>query len=182
MDVRFDVGDAENLPYANASFDVVISFIGAMFAPRPDVVVAEFARVLKPGGKLHMANWTAASMPGQMFKCVAGFVPPPPGLASPVLWGDEDTVRQRLSSDFTDIKLSRRLYLHWHYPFDAAELVKLFRTQFGPVKKAFEQIDLQQQQGLRSSLEKIYADNSETRNGVLTIMTGELLEVEAMRR
>ncbi|MGA7178946.1 MAG: class I SAM-dependent methyltransferase, partial [Thiobacillaceae bacterium] len=71
LDVRFDVGDAEDLPYADASFDVAISLIGAMFAPRPEVVVAEFARVLKPGGKLHMANWTAASMPGQMFKCVA---------------------------------------------------------------------------------------------------------------
>lgn len=182
LDVRFDVGDAEDLPYDEDSFDVAISLIGAMFAPRPERVVAEFARVLKPGGKLHMANWTAASMPGQMFKCVARFVPPPPGLTPPVLWGDEATVKQRLADDFTDIKLRRRTYPQWHYGFDAAELVNLFRAQFGPVKKAFELIDEQRRQELRDSLEQIYRDTSETINGVLTITQGELLEIEATRR
>ncbi len=182
VEVRFDVGDAENLPYADASFDVVISLIGAMFAPRPEVVAAEFARVLKPGGTLRMANWTAASMPGQMFKCVAGFAPPPPGLASPVLWGDEAAVRQRLSRDFTDIQCRRRIYSQWHYPFDAAELVGLFRSQFGPAKKAFDSIDSQRQQELRDSLEKIFAGNGELRDGVLTITSGELLDIAATRR
>jgi SAM-dependent methyltransferase len=182
LDVRFDVGDAENLPYGDGSFDVAISLIGAMFAPRPERVTAEFARVLKPGGKLHMANWTAAGMPGQMFKCVARFVPPPPGLASPVLWGDEATVKQRLSDDFTDIKFRRRMYPQWHYSFDAAELVNLFRAQFGPVKKAFELIDEDKRRELRDSLEQIYRETSEMRNGVLTITHGELLEVEATRR
>lgn len=182
LDIRFDVGDAEDLPYADGSFDAVISLIGAMFASRPEHVVRECARVLKPGGKLHLANWTAASMPGQMFKCVARFVPPPPGVSPPVLWGDEDTVKQRLSDDFTDIRLRRRMYPHWHYPFDAAELVNLFRTHFGPVKKAFDLIDPQQQQELQRSLEQIYRESSETANGVLTITRGELLEIEATRR
>ncbi len=182
LEIRFDVGDAEELPYADASFDTAISLIGAMFAPRPERVVAEFARVLKPGGKLYMANWTAASMPGQMFKCVARFVPPPPGLAPPVLWGDEDTVKTRLAQDFTDLRLTRRMYPQWHYPFDAAELVNLFRAKFGPVKKAFDLIDPQQQEELRRSLEHIYAEAGETANGVLTITQGELLEVEATRR
>ena len=182
LEIRFDVGDAEDLPYANNSFDVVISLIGAMFAPRPELVASEFARVLKSGGKLFMANWTAASMPAKMFKCVSGFVPPPPGLVPPVLWGDEATVKQRLSNDFTDIKLTRKMYPQWHYSFDAAELVNLFRAQFGPVKKAFDTIDLQQQKELRNSLEQIYLDASKTINGVLTITNGEYLEVVATRR
>ena len=182
LDVRFDVGDAEDLPYADDSFEVVISLIGAMFAPRPERVASELARVLKPGGKLHMANWTAASMPGQMFKCVGRFVPPPPGLTPTVLWGDEATVKQRLSNDFTDITLTRRMYPQWYYPFDAAELVNLFRAHYGPVKKAFDQIDEEQRQELRSGLERIYRETSETTNGVLTITNGELLEIEATRR
>ena len=69
--VRFDQGDAEELPYADASFDVAVTPIGAMFAPRPERVAAEFARVIRPGGKLHMANWTPYGMPAMMFKCVA---------------------------------------------------------------------------------------------------------------
>ena len=182
LDIRFDVGDAEDLPYADGSFDAVISLIGAMFAPRPERVVSEFARVLQPGGKLYLANWTAASMPGQMFRCVSRFVPPPPGLSPPVLWGDEDTVRARLAQNFTDLHLTRRMYPQWRYPFDAAELVNLFRAKFGPVKKAFDLIDPQRQEELRRSLEQIYADTSETANGVLTITQGELLEIEATRR
>lgn len=182
LNARFDVGDAEELPYADASFDTVISLIGAMFAPRPEKVVGEFARVLKPGGKLHMANWTAASMPGRMFKCMACFVPPPAGIVSPMLWGDAATVRERLVGNFVDVRLRRRVYPHWHYPFDAAELVNLFRTHFGPVKKTFELIEPEQQQELRRSLEQVYSESGETANGALSITQGELLEIEATRR
>jgi ubiquinone/menaquinone biosynthesis C-methylase UbiE len=87
---RFDQGDAEELPYADASFDVAVTLIGAMFAPDPDRVTAEFARVVRPGGKLYMANWTPNGMPAQMFKfkCVAAYVPPSPAFIPPVLWGE----------------------------------------------------------------------------------------------
>jgi ubiquinone/menaquinone biosynthesis C-methylase UbiE len=182
LNARFDVGDAEDLPYGDNSFDVSISMIGAMFAPRPERVVSEFARVIKPGGKLYMANWTPASMPAQMFKCVSHVVPPSPGFIPPVLWGDEETVRQRLTDDFTDIRLTRRVYPQWHYPFNASELVNLFRTHFGPVKNAFESIDKHQQTELHNRLEQIYRDNSATHNDVLTVTGGEFLEVIAVRR
>ena len=182
LSVKFDVGDAENLPYKDNNYDVVISMIGAMFAPRPEQVVSEFARVIKPGGKLYMANWTSTSMPGQMFKCVSNFVPPPVGFIPPVLWGNEDTVIQRLSDDFTDIKLNRRIYPQWHYPFNTSELVNLFRTHFGPVKKAFDIADVHQQASLYKDLETIYRNNSEVQNEILTITGGEYLEVIATRR
>ncbi|MEN8133181.1 MAG: class I SAM-dependent methyltransferase [Pseudomonadota bacterium] len=180
--VRLDEGDAEDLPYAGASFDVAITLIGAMFAPRPHKVAAEFARVLRPGGKLYMANWTPHGMPAQMFKCVAGYVPPPPGFIPPVLWGDEETVRQRLGRHFTDIQLTRKMYPQWHYSFTPSEIVEFFRTHFGPVKRAFETIDEAAQETLRQQLEHLYADSSETLNGILTITAGEYLEVIATRR
>ena len=182
LDARFDVGDAEDLPYNDNSFDVIISMFGAMFAPRPHQVVQEFSRVLPRGGQLLMANWTSNSMPAQMFKCVAGVVPPPTGFIPPVLWGDEATVSERLADDFTDVKLSRRLYPQWHYPFGASELVSLFRTHFGPVKRAFEAIDTTAQSELHHQLEAIYLANSVIENGVLTITGGEYLEVKATRR
>ncbi len=182
LNAQFDVGSAEELPYSDSSYDVAISLIGAMFAPNPELVAAEFARVLKKGGQLFMANWTSTSMPAKMFKTVSEYVAPPPGLIPPILWGDEETVLQRLSNDFTDIKLSRRMYPQWHYSFDASELVNLFRAQFGPVKQAFELIDRQQQQELHEKLQQIYLDSSVTNNGVLTISNGEYLDIAAVRR
>lgn len=182
LNARFDVGDAEDLPYENKKFNAVISLFGAMFAPRPKKVVSEVARVLEPGGKLYMANWTPDSMPAQMFKRVAEIVSPPAGFISPVLWGDEETVKQRLANEFTDIKLTRKIYPQWHYPFDAKELVHLFRTYFGPVKRAFDIANEQQQKALKHDLETIYRNNSEVNNHILTITGGEVLEVIATRR
>lgn len=180
--VQFDVGDAEALPYADHSFDAVISLIGAMFAPRPERVIAELARVLKPGGKLFMANWTSTSMPAQMFKCCSKVAPPPSGLAPPVLWGDETTMQERLAFHFDDIKLTRKFYPQWHYPFDEYELVELFRNKFGPVKRAFEVATAEQTKELHEQLAEIYRDTSEIRNGTMTITGGEYLDVIASRR
>src|SRR3990167_9614984 len=182
LDVQFDVGDAEDLPYADQRFDAAISLIGAMFAPRPEQVAAELARVIKPGGQLFMANWTPASMQAQMFKCVSEIQPPPPGLVSPVLWGDELTVQQRLAEGFTDIRLARKIYPQWQYPLDEYELVDLFRHTFGPVKRAFDAGTPAQQTTLREKLVQVYRTNSERKNGILTITGGEYLEVIATRR
>ena len=181
LEIFFDEGDAEELPYPDQSFDTAITMFGAMFAPRPDQVVTELSRVLRPRGKLYMANWTQDSMPAHMFKAVAAIVPPPAGSTPPVLWGDEETVLKRLSENFTDIQLTRKIYPQWHYPFDAAELVKLFRVNFGPVKKAFDVQDTQGQKNLSQKLEQIYTSNCEQTASGITITGGEYLEVIATR-
>ena len=102
--VTFDEGDAEQLAYADSSFDIVTTMFGAMFAPRPELVASEFARVLKPGGLLAMANWNQEGFSGQMFRVGSRHVPPPPGLPPPTLWGDEAMVRERLSPHFEGIE------------------------------------------------------------------------------
>lgn len=181
LNAQFVQGDAEDLPYGKNSFDVVITMFGAMFAPRPEKAAAEFARVCKPGGKLIMANWTSSSMPAQMFKCIAGHVPPPADVVPPVLWGDEDTVISRLEKDFSDIKLNRKIYPQWHYPFTAAGVVELFRTYFGPVKRTFDVLDNTSQKRLREQLKSIYADSSVCHGDSITITNGEYLEVIATR-
>lgn len=185
LDARFDVGDAEALPYADNSFDAVITLIGAMFAPRPDRVAQEIARVLRPGGRLYMANWTPRSMPAQMFKCVAAVTPPPPGFVSPALWGDEDTATARLAEHFGDLRLTRKTYPRWHYPFDAHGIVNVFRSHFGPVKRAFDALadDPEAQAQLHQQLHDVYRRNCATHpDGTTTITGGEYLEIVATRR
>jgi SAM-dependent methyltransferase len=107
VEVDFKEGDVEALPYGNASFDVVLSQFGHMFAPRPEVAIAEMLRVLKPGGTIAFSTWPPEHFVGQMFSLVAKHVPPPPGVAPPPQWGDPNVVRQRLSEAVTDVFFDR---------------------------------------------------------------------------
>src|SRR6266540_2582037 len=141
LTVQFDEGDAEQLPYDDASFDVVVSVVGAMFAPRPEQVAAELVRVCRPGGRIIMVNWTPSGFVGQMFKAIARHVPPPPGVPSAMLWGNEDMVRERLRDGVRALQLTRRTYPVWNYPFGVPEVVEFFRQTYGPVQRAFATLD-----------------------------------------
>src|SRR5262249_41825733 len=103
MNIRFDEGDAEDLPYADAAFDEVVTMFGAMFAPDPHLVAAEMARVCRPGGRVAMANWTPGGFIGQLFKVTSQHVTPPP-IPSPLLWGYEPAARE----GFTNLRCARR--------------------------------------------------------------------------
>ena len=92
LTIQFDEGDAEKLPYNDASFDIIVSMFGVMFAPRPEKAAQELTRVCRTGGRIALANWTPTGFIGQVFKTIAAHVPPPPLMPSPVLWGDEETV------------------------------------------------------------------------------------------
>jgi SAM-dependent methyltransferase len=178
---QFDEGDAEQLPYADGAFDVVASLFGAMFAPRPDKVASELTRVCRPGGRLFMANWTPSGMAGQMFKHIAKHVPPLPGITPPPLWGDESTVRDRLAEGFSDIRLTRKIYPLWKYPFPVPDLTQLFARLFGPIKGALAQLNEVGQQSLITGLEEIFSAHNQAQDGT-TELKGEYLEVAATRR
>jgi SAM-dependent methyltransferase len=175
----FEVGDAEALPYDDDSFDIVMTMFGAMFAPRPDVTAAELIRVCKPGGLITMANWTPEAFTGQMFKMGAKHVPPPPGMPSPVLWGKEDVVRERLADGISDLQLTRRKIM-FNYPFGPAEVVEHFRLYFGPTQKAFESLDVDGQAALRSDLENLWNEHNQATDGT-TKVESEYLEVRATK-
>jgi len=176
---KFEVGDAEALQYDDASFDAVVTMFGAMFAPRPDVTAAELKRVTKPGGLIAMANWTPEAFTGQMFKTGAKHVPPPPGMPPPVLWGSEDTVRERFSEGISDLKLERRKIV-FTYPFGPAEVVEHFRKYFGPTQKAFEALDETGQAALRADLEALWNQHNQATDGT-TKVESEYLEVRATK-
>src|SRR5881296_746936 len=109
LEVTFEEGDAESLPYDDSQFDAVISLIGAMFAPRPDRVAAELIRVCRPSGMIAMANWTPGGFVGQMFKAISKHIAPS-GMPAPVLWGDEATARERLHEGIADLKCTPQVY------------------------------------------------------------------------
>lgn len=179
LKIQFDVGDAENMPYEDASFDAVVTMFGAMFAPRPDVTAAELKRVCRPGGVIAMANWTPTGFTGQMFKIGAKHVAPPPNMPPPVLWGDETTVRERFSEGIAELKTTPRT-ITFNFPFSPAEVVEHFRTYFGPTKVAFSLLDEDGQTALRSDLEQIWTENNQATDGT-TRVESEYLEVIAVR-
>ena len=178
LEVTFEEGDAESLPYADAQFDVVTSLIGAMFAPRPELVAAELTRVCRPGGMIAMANWTPGGFIGQMFKTISKHIAPP-GMPSPVLWGDEATVRDRLREGIADLKFARRAY-HFDYPFPPDEVVEFYRTNYGPVSRAFASLDANGQERLRSELVGLWSEHNYS-DGNNTKVEAEYLEVIATR-
>ena len=180
--VAFDEGDAEQLPYADAAFDAVVTMFGAMFAPRPEVVAAELARVLRPGGLLAMANWTPASFSGRMFAVGGRHVPPPPGVVAPVLWGEEATVRERLAAGFHEVD-TERVAVDFDLPMDAAGTVGFFREYFGPMKVAFERLDAAGQTAMQTELERLWAGANVADDPVgHTLVRNEYLLVTGRRR
>ena len=181
LDVKFDEGDAEDLPYEDGSFDVVATIVGAMFAPQPDRVATELLRVCRPGGRILMVNWTPEGMVGHMFREIGKHAPPPQGVAPPVLWGDEKTVRDRFSDGLSSLRLTRKDYPLWTYPFGPEELVQFFFDFYGPTEKAYGSLDETGKESLRKGLERVFSDHNVSKNGT-TSLRAEYLEVEAVKK
>ncbi|MBL9199701.1 MAG: class I SAM-dependent methyltransferase [Opitutaceae bacterium] len=178
--IAFTEGDAEALPYADGSFDAVVTMYGAMFAPRPEVVAAELHRVVKPGGFVAMANWTPEGFIGKMFEVFKAHLPPAPaGVPSTMLWGSGEVVRDRLKA-FADVRCVRRIAA-MRYPFSPADTVEFFRRYYGPTGKAFEMLTPERQSALRRDLVALQtAHNSAAAPGT-TEARAEYLEVVAVR-
>ena len=179
LQIQFDEGDAEALPYEDASFDTVVTMYGAMFAPRPDLVASELLRVTKPGGRIAMGNWTPTGFIGQMFKVVGAHVPPPPGMTSPVLWGKDDVVRERFGDGVSSIEMTPRI-VKFAFPFSPAEVVEHFFVYYGPTNKAFASLDENKQAALRKDLEELWTKHNDRTDGT-TSADCEYLEVVATR-
>jgi SAM-dependent methyltransferase len=179
LEVKFEEGDAEALPYRNGQFDAVVSLIGAMFAPRPELVAAELTRVCRPGGTIAMANWTPDGFIGQMFKTISRHIAPS-GMPSPVLWGDAGTVRSRLRNGIADLKFALRVY-RFDYPFPPHEVVDFFRINYGPMTRAFASLAAEGQERLRNELVGLWSANNLATDDS-TKVEAEYLEVIAIRR
>ena len=183
LHICFDEGFAEALPYPDASFDLVVSMFGIMFSPFPETVVSEMARVLRPGGRLGLANWTQSGFSGKMASVAGRYLsPPPPGMISPLLWGEEATVRDRLKLGFDAVE-TRVVTIMWELRRSAADSAAFFTQNAGPVQLALGRLDAPKQAGLLLDLERLWIDNnlaSDSEN--LTLISNEFLEALAIRR
>jgi SAM-dependent methyltransferase len=168
------------LSYPDAAFDAVVTMFGAMFAPHPDKAAAELVRVCRSGGRIVMANWTPDGFIGQMFKIVGKHVPPAPDAPSPLLWGAEATVAERLGSRIVDLRFTPRT-ITFKFPFDPAATVEYFRTCYGPTLRAFATLSPEAQKALRSDLEQLWAQHNRAHDGT-TQVDSTYLEVIAVRK
>ncbi|MDC7786803.1 methyltransferase domain-containing protein [Rhodoplanes sp. TEM] len=148
LPVTFRLADAESLPFPEASFDLVLSTFGVMFAPDQDTAAAELARVVRPGGRIGLACWTPDGFIGQLLATLGRFVPPPPGLRSPTLWG----TAERLDELFPDgrIRATKRVFTFRYRSPD--HWIDVFRTYYGPVCRVFEMLEPAARAALRTEL------------------------------
>jgi len=178
--VALDLGNVEELPYADARFDVVLSMFGIMFAARPDKVVAELARVTRPGGRVVLANWTRGGFIGRLLAMHAAVAPPPAEIPSPLLWADETVLRERFDERTWKLTTTKRT-LTFRYPHTPAGTAELFRAAYGPTVRAFAALDENGRASFAADLAEHWSwhqrGGSET-----TEVAAEYLEVIAVRR
>ena len=179
LPVTFQEADAENLPFADSSFDVALSVFGVMFTPNQERAAHEMLRVCTTGGKIGLANWTPESFIGNLFRTLGKHVPPPAGVKPPALWGTEQRLRELFGDGISDLTIKSRYFVfryrspqHW---------IEVFRTYYGPVLKAFAALDATGQAALEADLTELLERFNLGGTETLTVPS-EYLEVVATKR
>ena len=172
--VQFQEADAENLPYADGSFDVVLSTFGVMFTPNQERAASEMARVCKSGGKIGLANWTPSGFIGELFKLMGRYIPPPAGVKSPSLWGTEERLRELFGDRIATLETVRKNFVfryrtpqHW---------LDTFRTYYGPVQKAFNAVGAAREEALAADLIRLVQQFNRAGDSAM-VLPSEYLEV-----
>ena len=179
LSIEFKEADAEALPFADGSFDVVVSTFGVMFTPNQDKAAAELLRVCKSGGQIGLTNWTPDGFIGQMFKTLGKYLPPPAAAKSPLLWGTRARLTEMFGPASTWIKTEPR---HFNFRYRSAEhFVEVFRTYYGPMLKAFSALEVPQQTRLEKDLYDLIARMNKAGDGTM-VVPSEYLEVVITKR
>jgi ubiquinone/menaquinone biosynthesis C-methylase UbiE len=178
LDIAFREADAEALPFADGSFDMVMSTFGAMFAPDQDRAAAEMVRVCKRGGKIGLANWTPEGFIGELFKTIGQHLPPPAGVKSPALWGTRARLVELFEPHAASIKSAQRHFLfryrspqHW---------IDVFKSCYGPLLKTFAALEPAAQAALQHELTALIGRFNRARDGAM-VVPGEYLEIVITR-
>jgi ubiquinone/menaquinone biosynthesis C-methylase UbiE len=178
LEIEFVEADAQNLPFEDGSFDVAMSIYGAMFAPDQQKTADELLRVVKPGGRIGMGNWTPSGAVGMMFQTIAKHAPPPPGVESPLLWGTEERLRELFGGGISDLRTERRIS---RQPFRSADhYIEFFRTYFGPTQMAYERVGPEGEQALTDDLRALL-EEANTAGDRALVLEAEYLEIIATR-
>lgn len=179
LPVEFREADAEALPFADASYDVVLSTFGVMFTPDQDKAASELARVCRSGGKIGLANWTPQGFIGQLFKTIGKHLPPPAGVKSPALWGTAARLEEMFADQAAEIVAEPRMFVfryrspgHW---------LEIFRTFYGPTLKAFAALDEGGQAALKRDLLALLGEFNHADDGTIVVHSEYLQAVITKR-
>ena len=179
LQVTFREADAEALPFADSTFDVVLSTFGVMFTPDQARAAREMLRVCRPGGRIGLANWTPGSFIGELFKVLGRYLPPAAGLRSPALWGTEERLKELFSDAEASIQATPRIF-NFRYR-SPAHWMEVFRTFYGPVNRAFLALDTPRQDELERDILNLLSRFDRGGAGGL-VVPREYLEVVVTRR
>jgi SAM-dependent methyltransferase len=177
VEIRFETGDAESLAYEDDTFDATVTMFGAMFAFRPAKAAAELLRVTRPGGRIAMANWTPGGFIGQLLQAHVAVVPPPAGVPSALLWGDETVVRERFGPGASAISCTPRT-IELCFPMPPQAVADLFASNYGPTVATLKAADAAGGAKLRAELVRLFTEHNRAGSGE-TAVVGDYLEVEA---
>ena len=177
LKVEFREADAENLPFADKSFDIVMSTFGVMFTADHDKAAAEMLRVCRSGGKIGMANWTPEGFIGQVFKTLGKHIAPPPGAKSPALWGTQARLAELFAGNALQTT-SRTFAFRYRSP---GHFIEIFRTWYGPVLKAFGALDAKGQAALHADLVELIGRFNRSGDSTM-VVPAEYLEVVVVRQ
>jgi ubiquinone/menaquinone biosynthesis C-methylase UbiE len=179
LQITFREADAEALPFADSTFDVVLSTFGVMFTPDQARAAREMLRVCRPGGRIGLANWTPGSFIGELFKVLGRYLPPAAGLRSPALWGTEERLKELFSEAEASIQATPRIF-NFRYR-SPAHWMEVFRTFYGPVNRAFLALDTPRQDELERDILNLLARFDRGGVGGL-VVPSEYLEFVVTRR
>jgi ubiquinone/menaquinone biosynthesis C-methylase UbiE len=171
LPVTFQEADAENLPFPAGSFDVVLSTFGVMFTPNQEQAASELLRVCRPGGKIGLANWTPEGFIGTLFRTIGKYVPPAPGVKSPVLWGTKAHLHALFGAKATVAAEQKNFVFRYGSP---KHWVETFRGYYGPVHKAFAAIDPNARKALEADLYALLDELNVAKDGTLVVPSAYL--------
>ncbi|HET9253047.1 MAG TPA: class I SAM-dependent methyltransferase [Candidatus Eisenbacteria bacterium] len=174
LPITFQVADAENLPFPDGAFDVVLSTYGVMFAPNQERAASELLRVTRSGGRIGLANWTPEGFLGDLFRVVGRFVPPPAGVRSPMEWGKETRLVELFGPRASDIRTERK---HFVFRYGSPEhFIEFFRTYYGPTHRTFAALEDERRKAFQAELVDLLRARNRSRRGTLAV-PGEYVEV-----
>lgn len=179
LKVEFREADAEALPFADASYDVVVSTFGVMFTPDQDKAASELARVCRSGGKIGLANWTPQGFIGQLFKTLGKHLPPPAGVKSPALWGTKARLEEMFGCTASEISAEPRMFVFRYRSPD--HFLDVFRSFYGPMLKAFAALDANGQAALKRDLLALAGEFNHADDGTIVVHS-EYLEAVITKR
>ncbi|HNP87067.1 MAG TPA: class I SAM-dependent methyltransferase [Kouleothrix sp.] len=178
LNITFKEADAEQLPFANGAFDVVLSVFGVMFTANQEQAASELLRVCRSGGKIGLVNWTPDGFIGNVFRTIGKHVPPPAGVQSPALWGTEARLHELFGGGISNLSITKRMFVFRYR--SAAHWLEVFRTYYGPMLKAFAALDPAGQAALAADLTALLERFNQGGSATLSIPS-EYLEVVATR-